>query len=191
MGAGAAGAGYGGANFSDIFGDVFSDFSVAAAAALRRRSVARSALHARTRSRRAVRGTTVTIRVPTPSSARPAMARAKKHQPVTCTTCGGIGQCACSRAFLGAADLSRCHGSGKMISIRAAKPPRAGAREEQKTPRSRCRRVSIPVIAFVCLAKARRASGWPGEICMVVNVREHAIFQRDGKHLYCGAYQLC
>ncbi|WP_254554771.1 DnaJ domain-containing protein, partial [Salmonella enterica] len=26
MGAGAAGAGFGGANFSDIFGDVFSDF---------------------------------------------------------------------------------------------------------------------------------------------------------------------
>ncbi|WP_417779723.1 DnaJ C-terminal domain-containing protein [Stutzerimonas xanthomarina] len=33
--------------------------------------------------------------------------------------------------------------------------------------------------------------GPAGDPAWQVNVREHAIFQRDGKHLYCGADQLC
>ncbi len=139
MGAGAAGAGYGGANFSDIFGDVFSDFFSGGRGGGRggaqRGSDLRYTLELDLEE--AVRGTTVTIRVPT------------------------------------LVECKSCHGQGRV--------------EEQKT-------LSVKVTPGVDTGDRIRLSGEgeagtqggpAGDLYVVVNVREHAIFQRDGKHLYC------
>src|SRR5690606_19863899 len=94
MGAG-VGRAYGGANFSDIFGDVFSDFFGGARGSSRggaqRGSDLRYTLELDLEE--AVRGTTVTIRVPTLAQCKTCEGSGAKKgsSPVTCTTCGGIG----------------------------------------------------------------------------------------------------
>src|SRR3546814_19884303 len=96
MGAGAAGAGYGGANFSDIFGDVFSDFFSGGRGGGRggaqRGSDLRYTLELDLEE--AVRGTTVTLRVPTLVECKPCDGPGAKKgtSPVPCPPCGGIGQ---------------------------------------------------------------------------------------------------
>ncbi len=47
--------------------------------------------------------------------------------------------------------------------------------------------MSIPATGFDCPVKARRAlkGVLPGDLFVQMSVRQHAIFERDGKDLYC------
>ncbi|WP_417662884.1 molecular chaperone DnaJ [Pseudomonas sp.] len=194
-GAGAGGAGFGGANFSDIFGDVFSDFFGGAAGAggrgrggAQRGSDLRYTLELDLEE--AVRGTTVTIRVPTLANCKTCDGSGAKKgtTPVTCTTCGGIGQVRMQQGFFSVQQTCpRCHGSGKMITDPCDSCHGQGRVEEHKT-------LSVKVPAGVDTGDRIRLSGEgeagamggpAGDLYVVVNVREHTIFQRDGKHLYC------
>ncbi|MFL9815464.1 molecular chaperone DnaJ [Stutzerimonas sp. VN223-3] len=191
MGAG-AGAAYGNANFSDIFGDVFSDFFAGGRGSSRggaqRGSDLRYTLELDLEE--AVRGTTVTIRVPTLAECKTCDGSGAKKgtSPVTCTTCGGIGQVRMQQGFFSVQQTCpRCHGSGKMISDPCGSCHGQGRVEEQKT-------LSVKVPSGVDTGDRIRltgegeagAQGGPaGDLYVVVNVREHPIFQRDGKHLYC------
>ena len=100
---GGGGGGPGGANFSDIFGDVFSDFFGGQRGGQRggaqRGSDLRYTLELDLEE--AVRGTTVTIRVPTLVNCKPCDGSGAKKgtAPVTCTTCGGIGQVRMQQGF--------------------------------------------------------------------------------------------
>lgn len=191
MGAGAGGA-YGGANFSDIFGDVFSDFFAGGRGSSRggaqRGSDLRYTLELDLEE--AVRGTTVTIRVPTLVECKPCDGSGAKKgtSPVTCTTCGGIGQVRMQQGFFSVQQTCpRCHGSGKMISDPCGSCHGQGRVEEQKTLS-----VKVPPgvdtgdrIRLTGEGEAGAQGGPAGDLYVVVNVREHPIFQRDGKHLYC------
>ncbi len=192
MGGGAAGAGFGGANFSDIFGDVFSDFFGGARGNARggasRGSDLRYTLELDLEE--AVRGTTVTIRVPTLAECKVCHGTGAKKgtSPVTCTTCGGIGQVRMQQGFFSVQQTCpRCHGTGKMITDPCGNCHGQGRVEEQKT-------LSVKVPAGVDTGDRIRLSGEgeagtqggpAGDLYVVVSVREHPIFQRDGKHLYC------
>ena len=186
------GGGGGNGNFSDIFGDVFSDFFGGARGGSRggaqRGSDLRYTLELDLEE--AVRGTTVTIRVPTLVNSKPCDGSGAKKgtSPVTCTTCGGIGQVRMQQGFFSVQQTCpRCHGSGKMIADPCTSCHGQGRVEEHKT-------LSVKVPAGVDTGDRIRltgegeagAMGGPtGDLYVVVNVREHAIFQRDGKHLYC------
>jgi len=191
MGGGGAG-GFGGANFSDIFGDVFSDFFGGGRGGSRggaqRGSDLRYTLELDLEE--AVRGTTVTIRVPTLAECKTCDGSGAKKgsSPVTCTTCGGIGQVRMQQGFFSVQQTCpRCHGSGKMITDPCGSCGGQGRVEESKT-------LSVKVPAGVDTGDRIRLSGEgeagshggpAGDLYVVVNVREHPIFQRDGKHLYC------
>jgi len=191
MGAG-AGAAYGGANFSDIFGDVFSDFFTGARGSSRggaqRGSDLRYTLELDLEE--AVRGTTVTIRVPTLAECKTCDGSGAKKgtSPVTCTTCGGIGQVRMQQGFFSVQQTCpRCHGSGKMISDPCGSCHGQGRVEEQKTLS-----VKVPAgvdtgdrIRLTGEGEAGTQGGPAGDLYVVVNVREHAIFQRDGDDLHC------
>ncbi|TBU78556.1 molecular chaperone DnaJ [Pseudomonas daroniae] len=188
------GGGFGGAsaNFSDIFGDVFSDFFGGQRGGQRggaqRGSDLRYTLELDLEE--AVRGTTVTIRVPTLVNCKVCEGSGAKKgtSPVTCTTCGGIGQVRMQQGFFSVQQTCpRCHGSGKMITDPCGSCHGHGRVEEHKT-------LSVKVPAGVDTGDRIRLSGEgeagtmggpAGDLYVVVNVREHAIFQRDGKHLYC------
>ncbi|WP_027911196.1 molecular chaperone DnaJ [Pseudomonas sp. URMO17WK12:I4] len=189
---GGGGFGGGGANFSDIFGDVFSDFFGGQRGGQRggaqRGSDLRYTLELDLEE--AVRGTTVTIRVPTLVNCKACDGSGAKKgtSPVTCTTCGGIGQVRMQQGFFSVQQTCpRCHGSGKMITDPCGSCHGHGRVEEHKT-------LSVKVPAGVDTGDRIRLSGEgeagtlggpSGDLYVVVNVREHAIFQRDGKHLYC------
>jgi molecular chaperone DnaJ len=191
MGAG-AGAAYGNANFSDIFGDVFSDFFAGGRGSSRggaqRGSDLRYTLELDLEE--AVRGTTVTIRVPTLAECKTCNGSGAKKgtSPVTCTTCGGIGQVRMQQGFFSVQQTCpRCHGSGKMISDPCGSCHGQGRVEEQKTLS-----VKVPPgvdtgdrIRLTGEGEAGAQGGPAGDLYVVVNVREHPIFQRDGKHLFC------
>ncbi|MGL4318938.1 MAG: molecular chaperone DnaJ [Pseudomonas sp.] len=190
---GGGGFGGGGANFSDIFGDVFSDFFGGGGRGGSRGGAQRGSDLRYTLEldlEEAVRGTTVTIRVPTLVNCKPCDGSGAKKgtSPVTCTTCGGIGQVRMQQGFFSVQQTCpRCHGNGKMITDPCGSCHGQGRVEESKT-------LSVKVPAGVDTGDRIRLSGEgeagsmggpAGDLYVVVNVREHAIFQRDGKHLYC------
>ena len=189
---GGGGFGGGGANFSDIFGDVFSDFFGGGRGGQRggpqRGADLRYTLELDLEE--AVRGTTVTIKVPSLVECKTCDGSGAKKgtSPVTCTTCGGIGQVRMQQGFFSVQQTCpRCHGSGKMITDPCGSCHGQGRVEETKT-------LSVKVPAGVDTGDRIRLSGEgeaggkggpSGDLYVVVNVREHPIFQRDGKHLYC------
>jgi molecular chaperone DnaJ len=190
--AGGAG-GFGGANFSDIFGDVFSDFFGGARGGSSRGGPQRGSDLRYTLDldlEDAVRGTTVTIRVPTLVNCKSCDGSGAKKgsSPTTCSTCAGVGQVRMQQGFFSVQQTCpRCHGSGKMITDPCGSCRGQGRVEESKT-------LSVKVPAGVDNGDRIRLSGEgeagtlggpSGDLYVVVNVREHAIFQRDGKHLYC------
>jgi molecular chaperone DnaJ len=138
----------------------------------------------------AVRGTSVNIRVPTLVNCKPCDGSGAKKgsSPITCPTCGGIGQVRMQQGFFSVQQTCpRCHGQGKIISDPCDSCHGEGRVEEYKT-------LSVKVPAGVDTGDRIRLSGEgeagaqggpTGDLYVVINVREHAIFQRDGKHLFC------
>ena len=193
-GGGFGGGGAGGANFSDIFGDVFSDFFGGGGQGRGGRGGAQRGSDLRytldLNLEEAVRGTTVSIRVPTLVNCKPCDGTSAKKgsAPVTCATCGGIGQVRMQQGFFSVQQTCpRCHGQGKVISDPCDSCHGEGRVEEFKT-------LSVKVPPGVDSGDRIRLSGEgeagvqggpTGDLYVVINVRDHDIFQRDGKHLYC------
>jgi molecular chaperone DnaJ len=192
-GGGGFGGAAGGANFSDIFGDVFSDFfgggqGRGGRGGAQRGSDLRYTLELNLEE--AVRGTTVSIRVPTLVNCKPCDGSGAKKgsAPVTCPTCGGIGQVRMQQGFFSVQQTCpRCHGQGKIISDPCDSCHGEGRVEEFKN-------LSVKVPPGVDTGDRIRLSGEgeagtqggpTGDLYVVISVRDHDIFQRDGKHLYC------
>ena len=190
MGGGAGGFG-GGGNFSDIFGDVFGDIFGGGGrgrSSVQRGSDLRYTLELDLEE--AVRGTTVTIKVPTLVGCKTCDGSGAKKgtSPTTCTTCGGHGQVRMQQGFFAVQQTCpRCHGTGQMITDPCKSCHGQGRVEEHKT-------LSVKVPPGVDNGDRIRlsgegeagANGGPtGDLYVVVSVREHKIFQRDGKNLYC------
>jgi len=192
MGGGAGGFGGGGANFSDIFGDVFGDIFGGGGgrgrSSVQRGSDLRYTLELDLEE--AVRGTTVTIRVPTLVACETCDGSGAKKgtTPTTCTTCGGHGQVRMQQGFFSVQQTCpRYHGTGKMITDPCKDCHGNGRVEKQKN-------LSVKVPAGVDTGDRIRLAGEgeagvnggpAGDLYVVVSVREHKIFQRDGKNLYC------
>lgn len=192
MGGGAGGFGGGGANFSDIFGDVFGDIFGGGGgrgrSSVQRGSDLRYTLELDLEE--AVRGTTVTIRVPTLVACETCDGSGAKKgtTPTTCTTCGGHGQVRMQQGFFSVQQTCpRCHGTGKMITDPCKDCHGNGRVEKQKNLA-----VKVPAgvdtgdrIRLAGEGEAGVNGGPAGDLYVVVSVREHKIFQRDGKNLYC------
>jgi molecular chaperone DnaJ len=189
--AGAGGFG-GGANFSDIFGDVFGDIFGGGGAG-RSRGPARGSdlrYNLDVDLEQAVKGTETKIRIPTLVICEPCNGSGAKKgsTPVTCTTCGGVGQVRMQQGFFSVQQTCpNCRGKGKMISDPCSSCHGQGRVEETKT-------LSVKVPPGVDTGDRIRLGGEgeagpdggpPGDLFVQINVREHKIFERDGKHLYC------
>ncbi len=198
--AGGGGQGFGGSgSFSDIFGDVFGDIFGAAGAAggagggrgraqQQRGSDLRYTLELDLEE--VVKGTEVKIRVPTMQSCEECdgSGSRKGTSPSNCTTCNGIGQVRMQQGFFSIQQTCpRCRGQGKIITSPCDKCHGAGRTEKEKT-------LSVKVPAGVDSGDRIRLSGEgeagprggpPGDLYVQVMVREHRIFQRDGRNLFC------
>jgi molecular chaperone DnaJ len=189
--AGGGGGGGGAGNFSDIFGDVFGDIFSGGG---RQRSGPRRGSDLRYNLdidlEEAVKGTTSKIRIPTLVACKPCGGSGAKKgsAPVTCTTCGGVGQVRMQQGFFSVQQTCpNCRGKGKMISDPCPSCYGQGRTEETKT-------LSVKVPPGVDTGDRIRLGGEgeagpdggpAGDLFVQVNVRDHKIFERDGKHLYC------
>lgn len=185
------GGGFGGGNFSDIFGDVFGDIFGGGGGRRggpQRGSDLRYTLDISLED--AVRGTTVEIRVPSLSACEPCDGSGAKpgSSPVNCATCGGVGQMRMQQGFFQVQQTCpNCRGRGKSISDPCGECHGQGRVEKVKT-------LSVKVPPGVDTGDRIRLSGEgeagpeggpPGDLFVQMSVKQHPIFERDGKNLYC------
>ena len=187
------GFGGGGAqDFGDIFGDVFGDI-FGGGGGRRRRGPQRGADLQYTLQvdlEQAVRGTTAKIKIPTNVSCSPCGGSGAKpgSSPVTCGTCGGNGQVTMQQGFFSVQQTCRaCNGRGTQIKDPCTNCYGRGRVEENKTLS-----VKVPEgvdtgdrIRLTGEGEASPDGGPNGDLYVQIAVREHKLFQRDGKHLYC------
>jgi molecular chaperone DnaJ len=108
--------------------------------------------------------------------------------PTVCAQCRGQGQVRMQRGFLTvAAACPQCRGAGKVIS-----KPCTSCRGEGRVARERKITVKIPAgiatgqqLRLQGEGEAGAAGGPPGHLYVVVHVREHEFFRRDGLNLFC------
>ncbi|NQY03512.1 MAG: molecular chaperone DnaJ [Halieaceae bacterium] len=185
------GAGFGGGSFSDIFGDVFGDIFGGGGrgpGGPQRGADLRYTLEVSLEN--AVKGTTVEIRVPTlvhcetcdGSGAKPG------SKPTTCGTCGGVGQVRMQQGFFQVQQTCpNCHGRGTIIS-----DPCDDCHGEGRVEKTKTLSVKVPPgvdtgdrIRLGGEGEAGADGGPSGDLFVQISVKQHPIFERDGKHLYC------
>jgi molecular chaperone DnaJ len=191
----AAGGGFGGGggNFSDVFGDVFGDIFGGGGGGGRRGGPQRGSDLRYTMDlslEEAVRGIEKKIRVPTLTSCDPCGGSGAKPgtKPKTCGTCGGAGQVRMQQGFFSVQQTCpSCRGQGTMIDDPCNSCHGRGVKEETKTLS-----VKIPPgvdtgdrIRLSGEGEAGAMGGPAGDLYVQVSVREHELFHRDGRNLYC------
>jgi molecular chaperone DnaJ len=175
--------------FGDIFGDVFGDIFGAS------RRGGRSQVFRGADLRyeldldlnQAVFGKTVEIEVPKLSECETChgTGAAKGSSPATCDTCGGSGQVRMSQGFFQLQQTCpRCRGSGTIV-----RNPCDSCLGQGCVRRARTLSVKVPAgvdtgdrIRLAGEGEAGRNGGPAGDLYVEVQVREHAIFERDGEH---------
>jgi molecular chaperone DnaJ len=185
---GAGDAGFGG--FADAFGDIFGDIFGGGRG---RSSVYRGAdlrYNLEITLEQAARGTETKIRIPAMEECETCKGTGAKPgtQPKTCTTCAGAGAVRMSQGFFSVQQTCpTCHGSGKMISDPCGSCAGAGRVKRHKTLA-----VKIPSgidegdrIRLSGEGEAGMNGGPPGDLYVVIHLKEHAVFQRDGNDLHC------
>ncbi|HEY1583611.1 MAG TPA: molecular chaperone DnaJ [Chthoniobacterales bacterium] len=107
---------------------------------------------------------------------------------VTCPTCRGRGQVVSSRGFFQVSQTCpHCHGLGEVID----KPCPACGGEGRIEKTSRIKIKIPPGIAHGSRLRSSRngeagvRGGDPGDLYIVVHVKEHEIFQREDDNLFC------
>lgn len=187
-GAGAGGFG----DFGDVFGDVFGDIFGGGRGRGRQGPVRGSDLRydLQLSLEDAVRGTTVKINIPTLASCKTCDGSGAKEgsSPTACATCKGAGQVRMSQGFFSVQQTCpQCHGRGRVISDPCGSCYGQGRVEEKKT-------LSVKVPAGVDNGDRIRLSGEgeagpeggpAGDLYVQVAVKEHDLFERDGRNLYC------
>ncbi|HEY6131353.1 MAG TPA: molecular chaperone DnaJ [Halioglobus sp.] len=187
---GMGGGGFSGGNFSDIFGDVFGDIfgGGRSRGGPQRGSDLRYTLDISLEQ--AVKGTTVEIRVPSLSTCETCDGSGAKKgsSPTTCGTCGGIGQVRMQQGFFQVQQTCpSCRGRGKTIT-----EPCGTCRGQGRVEKTKTLSVKVPPgvdtgdrIRLSGEGEAGPEGGPTGDLFVQMSVRQHPIFERDGKDLYC------
>jgi len=190
MGGGGGPEGFGG--FAEAFGDIFGDI-FGGGGGRGRSNVYRGAdlrYNLEVTLEQAARGTELKIRIPTMESCEACGGSGAKPgtQPKTCSTCAGQGAVRMSQGFFSVQQTCpTCHGSGKMISSPCGSCHGAGRVKKHKT-------LAVKIPAGVDEGDRIRLSGEgeggvnggpPGDLYVVIHLKEHAVFARDGNDLHC------
>ncbi len=188
------GGGGGGGSFSDVFGDVFGDIFGGGGGGGRGRGGPQRGSDLRytldISLEDAVKGATVEIRVPALAACDTCDGSGAKKgsSPVTCNTCGGAGQVRMQQGFFQVQQTCpTCRGKGKSIS-----DPCRSCHGQGRVERTKTLSVKVPPgvdtgdrIRLSDEGEAGPDGGPTGDLFVQMSVQSHAIFERDGKNLYC------
>jgi molecular chaperone DnaJ len=184
------GAGAGGfSNFADAFGDIFGDIFGGG----RRSNVYRGAdlrYNLEISLEEAARGTETKIRIPALEECETCHGTGAKPgtQPVSCPTCGGVGQVRMQQGFFSIQQTCpKCHGSGRVVPTPCGTCHGAGRVKKHKT-------LSVKIPSGVDEGDRIRLSGEgeagtnggpPGDLYVVIHISQHAVFTREHNDLHC------
>jgi molecular chaperone DnaJ len=183
----------GGEGFSDIFGDVFGDIFGGGGNGRQRSNVQRGSdlrYNLELSLEEAVAGTETKIRIPVLVGCGECKGSGAKKgsSPVICTTCHGHGQVRMQQGFFSVQQACpTCRGTGKQIKDPCNACHGQGRVQENKTLSAK-----IPAgvdtgdrIRLAGEGEAGERGGPSGDLYIEIQVKDHAIFTRDGANLYC------
>ncbi|MGD9916797.1 MAG: molecular chaperone DnaJ [Paenirhodobacter sp.] len=198
MGGGPRGGGYGQGDFasafSDVFEDLFGDFMGGRGGGPGGRTRATRGSDLRYNMRvtleEAFKGAQKTINVPGSSACTACNGTGAEGgaEPQTCPTCSGLGKVRAQNGFFTVErTCPTCGGAGQVVKNPCHVCHGAGRVEKERTLS-----VNIPAgvetgtrIRLAGEGEAGMRGGPAGDLYIFIEVREHAIFQRDGVNLYC------
>jgi len=174
--------------FGDIFGEIFGQQRGGRGAGVYRGADLRFNLELTLEE--AARGTEAKIRIPTMEACATCHGSGAKPgtQPKACGTCHGRGEVRVSQGFFSIQQTCpTCRGAGKVIPEPCGTCHGAGRVKKHKT-------LSVKIPAGVDQDDRIRLSGEgeagmnggpTGDLYVVVNLKPHSVFQREGADLHC------
>ena len=182
-----------GASINDIFGDIFGEM-FGGGGGRRQRARTRGAdlrYHLEVAFADAAFGTTARITIPRPKPCAKCKGSGAKPGtgPRTCPTCGGAGEVRLTQGFFSIArTCHHCQGQGRVIVDKCPDCGGAGATRDQAN-------VEVKVPPGVDTGTRLKLSGEgepapvpggaPGDLYVVVQVREHPVFTREDTEVLC------
>lgn len=180
--------------FSDVFEDLFGDFMGRGGGGGGGRSRAQRGSDLRYNLRvnleEAYAGVQKAINVPASSTCDTCRGTGAEGgaEPVTCTTCSGMGKVRAQQGFFTVErTCPTCNGMGQTIKNPCRKCQGAG-----RVEKDRSLSVNIPAgvetgtrIRLAGEGEAGLRGGPQGDLYIFIEVKDHAIFQREGVHLFC------
>lgn len=177
------------ADFSDILGDFFGFGDVFG----RRRGPRRGAdlrYNLEISFEEAAFGAETQIRIPRaePCEKCEGSGAAPGTKPTTCTTCRGAGQVTFQQGFFSVArTCSHCRGTGRIVSEECKTCHGEGQVQNERTLQ-----IKVPPgvdngsqLRISGEGEAGPVGGPPGDLYVVLRVKDHSLFKRDGAHLFC------
>jgi molecular chaperone DnaJ len=197
MGAAGQRPGYGGQGdfasaFSDVFEDLFGDFMGGRGGQGRSRAQRGSDLryNLRVTLEEAFKGVQKTINVPASVACDICRGTGAEGgaEPATCPTCSGMGKVRAQQGFFTVErTCPTCNGAGQIV-----KNPCRACGGQGRVEKERALSVNIPAgvetgtrIRLAGEGEAGLRGGPSGDLYIFIEVKDHAIFQRDGVHLFC------
>jgi molecular chaperone DnaJ len=181
-------------SFSDVFEDLFGDFMGGQRGGGGGRSRAQRGSDLRYNLRvtleEAHKGIQKTINVPSSQTCDVCSGTGAEGgaEPVTCPTCSGMGKVRAQQGFFTVErTCPTCNGMGQII-----KNPCRACAGQGRVEKERALSVNIPAgvetgtrIRLAGEGEAGLRGGPTGDLYIFIEVKDHAIFQRDGVHLFC------
>jgi molecular chaperone DnaJ len=182
-------------DFSDIFGDIFSDFfgvNVGGRGSQRghiqRGGDEQVELHLTFEEAAFGKKTQIKVRRYEVCEQCKGSGAAPGKGPVTCSTCAGRGQVRYQQGFFSIArTCPTCHGAGRAVT-----DPCTKCKGETRVMRERMVDVNVPAgvedatkIRYQEYGDAGVGGGPPGNLYVVLHVKPHAFFEREGRDLFC------
>jgi len=177
-------------DFGDMFGDVFGDMFGFGGAGGRSGRGADLRFNLTLTLEEAANGREVELKIPkhencgscSGSGARPGT------NPVPCNTCGGHGQVQMQQGFFAVRrTCPTCHGAGTRIESPCVECGGAGRIKVNKKLK-----IKVPVgvydgaqVRVSGEGEAGQQGGPAGDLYVVISLKEHQIFEREGADLYC------
>ncbi len=183
-------AGFQGVNINDIFGEIFGDiFGGGGRRARTRNRGADLRYNLELTFEEAAFGTEVGVKIPRPKRCEACEGTGSKSKQLrTCPTCGGAGEVRFTQGFFAVArTCSQCGGTGQVVT-----DPCKTCRGAGKTDAVSELMVKIPPgvdtgtrVRLAGEGEPGEQGGPPGDLYVVVHVKEHALFHREEYEVFC------
>jgi molecular chaperone DnaJ len=187
------GFGMGAASINDIFGDIFGEvFGGGGGRRARQRSRGEDyRYHLELTLEEAAFGVSKRLRIPRPRPCEPCKGSGAKAgtSPRTCPTCGGSGEVRLTQGFFAIArTCHHCQGAGRVIVEKCPACGGAGATRDEVEVE-----VAIPPGVDTGTRVRSLGDGGPppapggqaGDLYVVIQVKEHPLFRREGTEIVC------